>query len=298
MSERTEEVRLAETVRVGLEKIEDDLIPLGGLLVEVKDNGSLAKHCESTGLSFEMANIAIDLHETITVAREAGDNRAELFLPDLNKIRFRLIDEMHEARRGQAGRSAMSYDLQPHPLAEMIPLMLDKEYEDLKADIQANNYKLREKIVLYEGKVLDGRHRERALSELGIPWEENSRQFDPETEGDPVSFVISLNLKRRHLTVGQLASVGSELLKLLKKQTPKAPRGRPPEPHTNNASGETGETRESAMGAEKNSALINAELYKKVQEMQSIAAQQAGTSIDAIKRFNAIENKNPRLPRK
>jgi hypothetical protein len=81
-----------------------------------------------------------------------------------------------------------------HPLAAMFPLLGGKEFDALVADIQANG--LREKITLYNGKILDGRNRYRATFQAGI--EPQFEQF----EGDEASaraFVISKNIHRRHL---------------------------------------------------------------------------------------------------
>jgi hypothetical protein len=116
----------------------------------------------------------------------------------------------------------MNYeDLRPHPLAEMVPRMLDYEYAELVADIKDN--KLKDKIVLHEGMILDGRHRAEALAELGIPIDKGkTRDFDPAREGDPADFVISRNIMRRHLSKAQRAAI---LLTILKFQAPK--RGRP-----------------------------------------------------------------------
>ncbi len=92
-----------------------------------------------------------------------------------------------------------------HPLAELIPGMTDAEFADLKADIEANGQ--REPITIYEGMVLDGRHRYRACEELGI------ETFQKLYEGDsPATFVISLNVKRRSLTPSQRAAVAVEFL--------------------------------------------------------------------------------------
>ena len=51
----------------------------------------------------------------------------------------------------------MSDILEVHPWAEKFPLMPENEFEELKADILKND--LKEKIVIYEGQILDGRHR-------------------------------------------------------------------------------------------------------------------------------------------
>jgi len=59
--------------------------------------------------------------------------------------------------------AAAAGNLEHHPLAEIFPEMNGSEFEGLKASIRANG--LRQPIVLYEGKVLDGR----ADSETNAP---------------------------------------------------------------------------------------------------------------------------------
>jgi hypothetical protein len=52
-----------------------------------------------------------------------------------------------------------------HEIASLFPMMDSEEYAALKASIEASG--LRKPIVLYEGKILDGRNRYRACVELG-----------------------------------------------------------------------------------------------------------------------------------
>lgn len=86
--------------------------------------------------------------------------------------------------------------LESHNLAALIPPMSADEFSSLKADIAQRG--LVDPIVLYEGKVLDGRHRYRACVETST--EPQFRDFDG---SDPVSYVISLNVHRRHLSASQ-----------------------------------------------------------------------------------------------
>lgn len=110
--------------------------------------------------------------------------------------------------------SGPAVEFEVHPLAELIPPMSSKEYADLKADIEANGQQ--EPIMLYEGKILDGRHRARALDELNLC--PVSRTY----EGDePAAYVISLNLTRRDLTVSQRAAVAVEFLPALEREARK-----------------------------------------------------------------------------
>jgi ParB-like nuclease domain len=86
-------------------------------------------------------------------------------------------------------------ELRFHPLADIFPLMEGAEFDALVADIKANG--LREPIVLYEGKILDGRNRFRACLEAGIdPMVEENYGDDI---GDPAAYVVSANIRRRHL---------------------------------------------------------------------------------------------------
>ena len=55
-----------------------------------------------------------------------------------------------------------------HPLADLFPAMPPAEYDALLDSIRANGQ--REPITLHrDGRILDGRHRERACEELGRP---------------------------------------------------------------------------------------------------------------------------------
>jgi len=88
--------------------------------------------------------------------------------------------------------------LKPHPLAQRMPPMLTDEYADLLADIKAHG--LRQPIVLFEGKVLDGLNRLRACDDAGV--EPRTEEFTG-TKAEAEAFVLSLNVHRRHLTFEQ-----------------------------------------------------------------------------------------------
>lgn len=95
--------------------------------------------------------------------------------------------------------------LEYHKLANLFPLIEGDEFKGLVEDIGQNGQL--EPVWLYEGKILDGRNRYRACLELGI--EPKFKQY----EGDePLSFVISLNLHRRHLTTEQKLKIGLKML--------------------------------------------------------------------------------------
>jgi hypothetical protein len=98
-----------------------------------------------------------------------------------------------------------------HPLADMFPLMKGEEFDALVADIKANG--LRESIVAFEDKILDGRNRYRACLAAGVEPRFVAHKDGCTHIGDPVSYVISKNIHRRHLTAEQKRELIAKLLK-------------------------------------------------------------------------------------
>src|SRR5262245_11955741 len=86
--------------------------------------------------------------------------------------------------------------LQPHPLAEMFPPIEGDDFTVLVEDIRANGIRI--PIMLYQGRILDGRNRYRAAIEAGHTFAE--RDFSNLAPGvDAEAWVISANLQRRQL---------------------------------------------------------------------------------------------------
>src|SRR5678815_3456916 len=113
-----------------------------------------------------------------------------------------------------------------HSLAGLFPMMEKDDLGALKDDIIANG--LREPIVLYEGLILDGRNRflacHQAALEIGFPdflttpideCMERMKalripiRYVAYTGTDPLAFVVSMNLHRRHLNESQRAMVAA-----------------------------------------------------------------------------------------
>lgn len=108
-------------------------------------------------------------------------------------------------------------EFEVHPLASIFPSMSDDQFADLVADIEQNG--LIEKITLYQGKIIDGIHRYKALRKL-----DRTIQWSDYTGDDPVRFVVSKNLRRRHLNESQRAMIAASICNL-KEGTPIGSRG-------------------------------------------------------------------------
>jgi len=102
---------------------------------------------------------------------------------------------------------------QYHPVAALFPLLEGPEFDELKADIAANG--LLERIWLHpDGSIIDGRNRHRACIETATRPE--FRTWD--NGGSLVSFVVSMNLHRRHLTSSQLGVIALDVERELAKE--------------------------------------------------------------------------------
>ena len=97
-----------------------------------------------------------------------------------------------------------------HPAANIFPLMTGDDFAALKDDIAQNGQI--EPIWLHpDGRIIDGRNRHRACIETGVTPIFRTWGGD----GSLVSFVVSLNLHRRHLTASQRAAAALEVLPML-----------------------------------------------------------------------------------
>ncbi|MRX33189.1 ParB/RepB/Spo0J family partition protein [Aminobacter sp. MDW-2] len=96
-----------------------------------------------------------------------------------------------------------------HEYADIFPWIEGDAYRALVDDIRKNG--VLEPIVMLDGAILDGRNRYMAARELGIEYPVVEYQGT-----DPLGFVISHNLTRRHLTESQRGMVTAKLAKLPK----------------------------------------------------------------------------------
>lgn len=110
-----------------------------------------------------------------------------------------------------------------HPYADLFPLMSDAELQELADDIDKHG--LEEDVILFDGQILDGRNRALACDLLIERYSNN--EYTPEYSdltmvltqtGQALEYVVSKNLRRRHLTPSQLAMIGVEIKKAEKKR--------------------------------------------------------------------------------
>lgn len=97
--------------------------------------------------------------------------------------------------------------LEPHPIALRYPWS-EEACASMVKNIERDGQ--REAIVLYEGKILDGRHRYEACMRLGrMP---RTREFgSEESDGaSPTRFAHSMNVERRHVDKSVLAMLAAE----------------------------------------------------------------------------------------
>lgn len=97
--------------------------------------------------------------------------------------------------------------LKLHRLARMLPLIPEKEFTELVNDVRANGFV--NPVHLIGDEVLDGRHRVAVATVLGVPL--RAVEFTGD-EDDARHFVISTNLRRRHLTTPQRTQLARELI--------------------------------------------------------------------------------------
>lgn len=102
-----------------------------------------------------------------------------------------------------------------HPAAELFPKMNEKQFGTLKEGIKRNGQL--EPVWIYEGQLIDGRHRLRACRALGIQARfEGLAESEVQRFGGAIGWVAAKNAHRRHLTPSQLGMIGARLLDVFK----------------------------------------------------------------------------------
>jgi len=101
--------------------------------------------------------------------------------------------------------------LEVHEAAEIFPEMDAECFGRLRTSILDNGQL--DPIVLFQGKIIDGRHRHKACIQTGIATAtrniEDDASYKPD-KFDAIEYVVATNAARRHLTSSQLAMVGQK----------------------------------------------------------------------------------------
>lgn len=91
-----------------------------------------------------------------------------------------------------------------HPIADLFPLIEGEQFDALCADVKKNG--LRQNIMLFEGKILDGRNRYRACKAVG-----EELRFIEFYGDDPFEYVTVQNLLRRHINPQGRAIIAAQM---------------------------------------------------------------------------------------
>ena len=103
-------------------------------------------------------------------------------------------------------------DYKPHPIAEMFPPMDDRALAELAQDIR--DHGLQEKIRLWEGMILDGWNRYRACKLAKVEPEFKAMTWRVDEVDKAIAYVMSRNLKRRHLSIAQQAGFAGKIARV------------------------------------------------------------------------------------
>lgn len=94
-----------------------------------------------------------------------------------------------------------------HKAAAVFPMLADAELDALASDIAKNGQ--RDPIVLLDGEILDGRNRFAACELAGVA--PSFVEADDSMRADPIAFVVSKNLHRRHMDESQRGLAAARL---------------------------------------------------------------------------------------
>jgi hypothetical protein len=148
-------------------------------------------------------------NSVMTTNQQTATNPTEPKSPDV-RVAFPTIAKEAGATPQPPEPKIKKPELTLHPFCTIIPQCTEKEFGELKEDIKNNG--LRVPIKTFEGKILDGRSRYKACVELEKEdhrVELRTEDFQGTQSSDALAYVISMNVKRRHLSPSQRALIAA-----------------------------------------------------------------------------------------
>lgn len=178
-----------------------------------------------------------------------------------------------------------------HPAAELFPMLADDELRELAEDIRAHG--LHEPLWVWDDPergpvLLDGRNRLAACKLAGV--KPTTRTYHGD---DPVTFVISENVRRRHLTAMQKAGVAVRALPLYEAQTKAAEARR----KATSLTVAPTDTKSQSTGAAlpQSPSVESPRITKRKPRSRDKAAKTAGTSGRSVAQYKRIAEQAPDL---
>lgn len=178
-----------------------------------------------------------------------------------------------------------------HPIADIFPLIPESDISGLALDLQENG--LLNPIILYEGKILDGRNRYLACKGAGI-----EPRFTEYAGDDAVGYSVSLNLHRRHLSEAQRANVAARIANMTRADSSALGNQAQGHPRTNLSLGDEPKISNQEAADKLGVGVASVKKAKKVQqeaEPEVVAAIDAGKlSINAASKVSKMEPETQR----
>ena len=103
------------------------------------------------------------------------------------------------------------HDVELHEMADQFPEMPEEEFASLLDGMSASGFDPAFPVLLFEDKVLDGRHRLKAARKLDMP--APFRVFDG-SAAEAAEEVLKANVRRRHMTASQRGMAAAKVLHL------------------------------------------------------------------------------------
>lgn len=101
--------------------------------------------------------------------------------------------------------------MEVHEAAKLFPMLPEDKLNELAEDIRVKG--LLQPLITYKGQLLDGRNRWEACTRIGKMPETQEYNGD-----DPIGYVVSANIQRRHLTTSERAILGKQLVGLYEEE--------------------------------------------------------------------------------